>query len=152
MTTRIDDSPSRQDAMALFSRATPEVLAAAVERLALTRTVVDLKAPETGLVMVRGRIGGDGAPFNVGEATVTRSVVRLACGTVGYSYRLGRDKAAARNAAILDALWQLPAHRERIETHVLKTVRHRIAAERDRASREAASSRVEFFTLSREGA
>ncbi|MDP3895989.1 MAG: phosphonate C-P lyase system protein PhnG, partial [Mesorhizobium sp.] len=31
-----------------------------------------LRGPETGLVTVRGRIGGGGAPFNVGEATVTR--------------------------------------------------------------------------------
>ncbi len=32
----------------------------------------DLRPPETGLVMLRGRIGGDGAPFNIGEAAVTR--------------------------------------------------------------------------------
>jgi alpha-D-ribose 1-methylphosphonate 5-triphosphate synthase subunit PhnG len=114
--------------------------------------VVDLKPPETGLVMLRGRVGGDGAPFNVGEATVTRAVVLLSGGTIGYSYRLGRDTVAARKAAILDALWHVPDKRERIETHVLTPIRERIAAERARASREAAASRVEFFTLARENA
>lgn len=114
--------------------------------------VVDLKPPATGLVMLRGRIGGNGAPFNVGEATVTRAVVRLSRGAIGYSYRLGRDQAAARQAAILDALWHVPDQRERIEMHVLKPIRERIAAERARASREAAASRVEFFTLARENA
>ena len=34
-----------------------------------------LRGPETGLVMVRGRAGGDGAAFNLGEMTVTRCAV-----------------------------------------------------------------------------
>src|SRR5512139_3658243 len=36
-----------------------------------------LRAPETGLVMLRGRMGATGAAFNLGEATVTRCAVRL---------------------------------------------------------------------------
>ena len=31
-----------------------------------------LRPPEIGSVMVRGRAGGTGAPFNLGEMTVTR--------------------------------------------------------------------------------
>ncbi|WP_292578622.1 phosphonate C-P lyase system protein PhnG, partial [Mesorhizobium sp.] len=75
-----------------------------------------LRGPETGLVTVRGRIGGGGAPFNVGEATVTRATVRLPSGQVGHSYALGRDKDKARLAAIADALWQDPPQREAVET------------------------------------
>ena len=41
--------------------------------------------------MLRGRVGGDGAPFNVGEATVTRAVVELPSGERGYAHILGRD-------------------------------------------------------------
>ena len=52
----------------------------------------NLREPENGLVMVRGRIGGDGAPFNLGEATVSRAAVRLATGEVGFGYTLGRDR------------------------------------------------------------
>ena len=59
---------------------------------------------ETGLVMLRGRIGGDGAPFNVGEATVSRAAVRLASGDVGFGYMLGRDHHKARGRAVRRAV------------------------------------------------
>ena len=36
-----------------------------------------LRRPEIGLVMVKGRISGSGAPFCAGEMTVTRAAVRL---------------------------------------------------------------------------
>lgn len=45
--------------------------------------------------MVRGRIGGDGRPFNLGEGTVTRATVRLASGETGFAYHLGRDASKA---------------------------------------------------------
>ena len=37
-----------------------------------------IRAPEIGMTLVRGRMGGEGAAFNVGEMSVTRCVVRLA--------------------------------------------------------------------------
>ena len=52
-----------------------------------------LRPPETGLVMVRGRMGGSGGKFNLGEVAVTRCAVRLDGGTVGH--RLG-GRAAMR--------------------------------------------------------
>ena len=66
----------------------------------------DLREAENGLVMVRGRIGGDGAAFNLGETTVTRAAVRLATGEVGFGYTLGRDREKARMIALCDALVQ----------------------------------------------
>ncbi|WP_164159261.1 phosphonate C-P lyase system protein PhnG, partial [Stenotrophomonas maltophilia] len=75
-----------------------------------------LRAPEIGLVMVRGRIGGDGAPFNLGEATVTRAAVALPSGEVGFGHVLGRDGEKARLAALADALWQNEAHRAAVDT------------------------------------
>ena len=61
---------------------------------------------KTAWSMVRGRIGGDGAPFNLGEATVSRAAVRLATGEVGFGYTLGRDREKARLIALCDALVQ----------------------------------------------
>ncbi|MGQ3358871.1 MAG: phosphonate C-P lyase system protein PhnG, partial [Phreatobacter sp.] len=61
--------------MATVARATVGELAA-LDAMAGDRAEV-LRAPEIGLVMVRGRVGGDGAPFNLGEATVTRAAVAL---------------------------------------------------------------------------
>ena len=69
-----------------------------------------VRAPENGLVMVRGRIGGDGAPFNLGEATVSRAAVRLESGEVGFGYVLGRDGEKARLIALCDALIQSKSH------------------------------------------
>jgi alpha-D-ribose 1-methylphosphonate 5-triphosphate synthase subunit PhnG len=110
---------------------------------------VELRPVETGLVMLQGRIGGDGAPFNFGEATVTRAAVRIASGEVGFAYVLGRDRDKARLAALCDALWQNEAARERVERHVLAPIRARLDEERTRMRQEAAASRVDFFTLVR---
>jgi len=107
-----------------------------------------LRAPEIGLVMVRGRIGGDGAPFNLGEATVTRAAVSLATGETGFGHVLGRDRDKARLAALADALWQAPTTREAAEG-VLAPVRARLAAEATLAKTRAAATRVDFFTMVR---
>ncbi len=74
--------------MATVARATVEELAP-LDALAKDGVTL-LRRPEIGLVMVRGRIGGDGAPFNMGEATVTRAAVSLPGGEVGFGHVLGR--------------------------------------------------------------
>ena len=107
-----------------------------------------IRAPETGMTRVRGRMGGTGAPFNVGEMTVTRCVVRLADGRTGYSYLAGRDKPRAELAALADAHLQGPQ-----QTHWLHTLIEPLAQAqaRRRAEQDAATaaSKVEFFTLVR---
>jgi alpha-D-ribose 1-methylphosphonate 5-triphosphate synthase subunit PhnG len=110
---------------------------------------VELRAAETGLVMLRGRLGGDGAPFNLGEATVTRATVRIASGEVGFAYILGRDRIKARLCAICDALWQSGAYRDAVEGRVLAPIRARLKAERAGWRAETAATRVDFFTLVR---
>src|ERR1700754_5016195 len=82
-----------------------------------------LREPENGLVRVRGRIGGDGAPFNLGEATVSRAAVRLATGEVGFGYTLGRDRQKAQLIALCDALIQTVEHAESVEAQVLAPLR-----------------------------
>ena len=99
--------------------------------------------------MLRGRIGGDGAPFNVGEATVTRAVVELPGGERGYAHILGRDATRARLAAIIDALWQRPQARADVEKAILAPIAARIAAEKATSRAETAATRVDFFTLVR---
>ena len=108
-----------------------------------------LRGPETGLVTVRGRIGGGGAPFNVGEATITRATVRLPTGQVGHSYALGRDKGKAKLAAIADALWQDPTQREAIETKLAAPLRAALDAARETRRVETAATKVDFFTMVR---
>jgi alpha-D-ribose 1-methylphosphonate 5-triphosphate synthase subunit PhnG len=139
----------RKAMMAALAQARTSEIAAGLAALAEPLDHVELRPAETGLVMVRGRISGDGQPFNVGEATVARAVVRLASGEVGFSYLLGRDRERARLAAICDALWQNEAKRAAIERHVLAPIRARADAERARQQEQTAATRVDFFTLVR---
>jgi alpha-D-ribose 1-methylphosphonate 5-triphosphate synthase subunit PhnG len=109
----------------------------------------NLREPENGLVMVRGRVGGDGAPFNLGEATVSRAAVRLASGEVGFGYTLGRDRAKARMIALCDALLQSNEFAEVVEAKVLAPLRAALISMRDRKAAETAATRVDFYTLVR---
>ncbi|WP_257168640.1 phosphonate C-P lyase system protein PhnG [Bradyrhizobium sp. SRS-191] len=109
----------------------------------------ELRAAESGLVMVRGRIGGDGAPFNLGEATVSRAAVRLDSGEVGFGYVLGRDSDKARLIALCDALLQSPEHAQAIEAKVVAPLRAQVQAGREQSAAEAAATRVDFYTMVR---
>ena len=108
-----------------------------------------VRGPETGLIMVRGRIGGGGAPFNLGEATVTRATVLLASGTAGHAQALGTSKEKVRLAAVFDALWQEDASRSWVENTLLAPIEARIEAEDRRKAEETAATRVDFFTMVR---
>ena len=109
----------------------------------------DLREPENGLVMVRGRIGGDGAPFNLGEATISRAAVRLSTGEVGFGYVLGRDRQKARMIALCDALVQSNEFADAVEAKVLAPLRTAMISERHRKAAETAATRVDFYTLVR---
>ena len=109
----------------------------------------DLREPENGLVMVRGRIGGDGAPFNLGEATVSRAAVRLATGEVGFGYTLGRDRQKARMIALCDALVQSAEFADAVELAVLAPLRAALRSIQSRKAQETAATRVDFYTLVR---
>jgi alpha-D-ribose 1-methylphosphonate 5-triphosphate synthase subunit PhnG len=138
----------RQAAMAVLAHADATEIAGRLDAIALPAHE-NLREPENGLVMVRGRIGGDGAPFNLGEATVSRAAVRLATGEVGFGYTLGRNRQKAQMIALCDALIQTPDHAGAVETHVLAPLRAAIASERSRKAAETAATRVDFYTLVR---
>lgn len=142
------DVAQRQAVMGLLNRATLTELQAAIERFQPLPKVHLLRPPEVGLVMVQGRTGGDGAPFNLGEATVTRAAVHLDGGATGVSYLLGRAPEKAKAAALLDALWQDPALRIAVED-ALRPLRRRLAAEAARTQQDTDATRVNFFTMTR---
>lgn len=107
-----------------------------------------LRRPEIGAVMVRGRVGGTGAPFNLGEMTVTRCSVRLGSGAVGHAWVQGRDRAHATRAAVIDALMQ-GADRPRLNRDVIAVLEAEAVAARATRARKAAATKVEFFTMVR---
>ncbi|MBY0611518.1 MAG: phosphonate C-P lyase system protein PhnG [Beijerinckiaceae bacterium] len=108
-----------------------------------------VRAPEIGLVMLRGRMGGDGAPFNLGEATVTRAAIRLSSGEIGFSCVLGRDGEKARLAALIDALGQRDEFLEALDARLAAPIRERLAREGTVKIAQTAATRVNFFTLVR---
>jgi alpha-D-ribose 1-methylphosphonate 5-triphosphate synthase subunit PhnG len=108
-----------------------------------------LRAPETGLVMVRGRAGGTGMRFNAGEMTVTRCAVEIDGGAVGVGYVRGRDRRHAELVAVLDALLQDPLRHDELERAVIAPLADAQAARRRAAAERVAPSRVEFFTMVR---
>jgi alpha-D-ribose 1-methylphosphonate 5-triphosphate synthase subunit PhnG len=108
----------------------------------------DLRTAESGLVMLRGRIGGDGAPFNLGEATVTRAAVRLETGESGFAYVLGRDLRKAKLIAVCDAMIQ-SAMRAEVLDAVVVPLEAAMLARRRTIDAETAATRVNFFTLVR---
>jgi len=138
----------RQAAMAVLADSDAAAIASHLDAIAVPAHE-NLREPEHGLVMVRGRIGGDGAAFNLGEATISRAAVRLATGEVGFGYTLGRDRDKARMIALCDALIQTHDHAGAIETGVLAPLRARAIAARDRTAAETAATRVDFYTLVR---
>jgi len=143
------EQAERKAVMATLAHAAADEVARLWDGSGLPSEAELLRGPETGLVTVRGRIGGGGAPFNVGEATVTRATVRLPSGQVGHSYSLGRDKKKARLAAIADALWQDPAQREAVESKLVAPLRAALDAAREKRRVETAATKVDFFTMVR---
>ncbi|MEM6667303.1 MAG: phosphonate C-P lyase system protein PhnG [Pseudomonadota bacterium] len=107
-----------------------------------------LRTPEIGTVMVRGRAGGVGAPFNLGEMMVTRSSVTLDDGVVGHGYVQGRDKAASLAAALVDGLGQTQ-QAAAIDAGITAPLAATAAERAQKRADKAAATRVEFFTVAR---
>ena len=107
-----------------------------------------IRPAEVGMVMVRGRIGASGAPFNLGEMTVTRCVVQLEDGCYGYSYIAGRSKQQAELAALADASLQ-GSHQAVWMARLIKPLQQQ--QEQQRATKEAqsAATKVDFVTMVR---
>jgi alpha-D-ribose 1-methylphosphonate 5-triphosphate synthase subunit PhnG len=142
-----DVAAARREALSVLSHAEANALAALWDTWQNRPVVQSIRAPETGLVMVRGRIGGGGGPFNFGEATVSRASVRIDSGEIGHGYCLGRDTGKAELIAILDALYQREPHN--VELAILRPLRDRALAADNKRRAETAATKVEFFTMVR---
>jgi alpha-D-ribose 1-methylphosphonate 5-triphosphate synthase subunit PhnG len=112
-----------------------------------------LRPTETGLALVRGRIGGTGQSFNLGEMTMTRAAVQLRPsegGTVtGFGHVAGRQARRAELAAVFDALLQIPERRDAIAHQIVAPLAARQHAAKAAAASKVAASKVDFFTIVR---
>jgi len=133
--------------MAVLARASGETIAALLADRHPLPSYTRLRGPEAGLVMVRGRIGGGGGPFNLGEMTVTRCAVRTDSGHVGHAYVAGRDSRQAELAALIDALLQDPAEAPALMSSVIEPLAEAQQARRADTAAKAAATQVQFFAM-----
>lgn len=140
---------ARKSWLGVLARASRLELEGALAAFENLPVVEHIRPSEPGMIMLRGRIGGTGDAFNLGEASVTRCAVRFGSGPLGVGYTLGRDRRKAELIAIFDALLQGNSHRDRVSLEVLEPMALKQAGQRAQASRAAATSKVEFFTFVR---
>ncbi len=150
--TRNDESGehlTRQHWLAVLARASLPQLEAILPDTDSLPPITWVRPAEVGMVMLRGRVGGTGNAFNLGEASVARCAVRLGDGPLGVSYALGRDKRRAEAAALCDALLQDPRHHDSLQHDLLRPLAQQQRDTRAQLQRDVAQSKVEFFTLVR---
>jgi alpha-D-ribose 1-methylphosphonate 5-triphosphate synthase subunit PhnG len=153
----VPDGPvARREWMAVLARTPCQELQAALDAALEGSALPEfdwLRAPDVGLAMVRGRIGGTGDAFNLGEITVTRATLRLrmhdGSTPVGVAVHSGRDKERAKLAALVDALMQVPSYEAHLRERLIGPLAQRIAERRAGKKAQAADTKVEFFTMVR---
>jgi len=116
----------RQRWMAILARASATEMTSLLAHCPELPEFSVLRGPQSGLIMLRGRAGGAGGPFNLGEMTVTRCTVRAPNGQIGHAYVAGRDP---------------------IEAHVVARLERAQAARYEAEAERAAATRVQFFTM-----
>ncbi|WP_170385379.1 phosphonate C-P lyase system protein PhnG [Ruegeria atlantica] len=139
---------ARREWMGLLARTPEEALMTLWGEFETPPSFVWLRNPEVGGVMVRGQTGGTGAPFNLGEMTVTRCSLVLQDGTVGHGYVQGRSKGKAEVAALIDALMQTEAATE-VRAQIIAPLSQKMQVSKTARAAKAAATKVEFFTMVR---
>lgn len=149
MVDPVVESPryGRKEWLSVLAKAASAEVVAAWEALETRPDYRALRAPELGLVLVRGRMGGLGDAFNLGEMTVTRAAVRLESGETGLAYVAGRERRHAEIAAAVDAMMQSDTLRAQVEEPVVARLHRAQDERRNLAARKAAATTVDFFTM-----
>lgn len=140
-------SAARRRWMSILARAGADAIASRLLAYPDLPAFARLRGPESGLVMARGRTGGAGAPFNLGEVTVTRCTVRTEAGLVGHAYIAGRDANHAELAARVDALMQDPSRTAVLEQLVIAPLEAAEADRRAAIAAKAEATKVRFFAM-----
>lgn len=152
----------RQAWMGTLAKASASDLESLVAKLGDVPSYRFLRSPETGLTMVRGRAGGVGQVFNLGEMTLTRCVVQVDVVQVdvetageegplimGFGYVWGRSHRHAELAALCDGLLQHGDWRSRVMEAVIEPLKKLADEKRAREQERTAATKVNFFTMLR---
>ncbi|HSL62592.1 MAG TPA: phosphonate C-P lyase system protein PhnG [Desulfotignum sp.] len=139
----------RQKWMQILADADAADLKAGNDRFGENISFSRLIPPETGMVMVQARADGAGAPFCLGEMTVTRCMVQVLDNIQGYAMVPGSDHDHAELAALFDALLQMPSFHDRLMATLMADLKTREKQRQLTMGREISDTTVEFFTLRR---
>jgi alpha-D-ribose 1-methylphosphonate 5-triphosphate synthase subunit PhnG len=142
------DNPSpRQAWLGILARATRAEISRRLEDAPALPQFSVLRPAQAGMSMVRGRMGGGGGAFNIGEMTMCRCSITDAGGRTGHGYAAGRDLAQVELIARLDAVLQDEALAPAYQRAVVAPLAAEQAARRAAVEARAAATEVKFFTL-----
>ncbi|MEM7595832.1 MAG: phosphonate C-P lyase system protein PhnG [Cyanobacteria bacterium P01_A01_bin.83] len=139
---------ARQTWMAILAKSSPVDLEQQVKTLGEIPKYTFLRNSEIGLAMVRGRAGGTGEAFNLGEMTVTRCVIKME-DVRGFGYVGGRSKRHAELAAVCDGLLQQNEWRDRVQELVMQPLQTKLIEHQKKQQSQTEATKVEFFTMLR---
>lgn len=148
MKDTFDEDNPRRAWMSVLAKASQGRVSTLLDSVTQRPDFTWLRTPEIGSTMVRARIGATGAPFNLGEMTITRCALKLPTGEVGHAYIQGRQKSDAEAAALVDALMQTSAA-GLLQERVLKPLQDEFKAAQAARAAKAAATKVDFFTMVR---
>jgi len=143
----LDDIPLRQNWLGVLARASAAAIADHLQAAPALPAHQRLRGPEAGMATLRGRIGGAGDSFNLGEMTIARCSIRDAAGRIGHGYAAGRDLSQVELIARLDAVLQDAELHELYDLAVIRPLAAAQAATRAATEAKAAATEVKFFTL-----
>ncbi|MBE9044190.1 phosphonate C-P lyase system protein PhnG [Pleurocapsales cyanobacterium LEGE 10410] len=144
----MEQRTERQTSMAILAKSSLSHLEQRIETLGELPQYTFLRSPEIGLTMVRGRAGGTGEAFNLGEMTITRCVVRIEDFT-GFGYVGGRSKRHAELAAVCDGLLQTEAWKPKIYSQIIQPLQTILQQQQAKQQRQTEATKVDFFTMLR---
>lgn len=139
----------RRERLSVLACAKTKSLVSRWKTLGLDPAFTMVRAPQTGIVGLRGRIGGGGEAFNFGEATITRATVKLDNGAIGHAYALGRDETKAKISAVIDALCLDDLRANEIDREIIAPLKAEIDERDTQRAAETAATKVDFFTMAR---
>ena len=98
--------------------------------------------------MVRGRAGGTGEAFNLGEMTVTRCVIKME-DIKGFDYVGGRSKRHGELAAVCDGLLLQNEWCDQVRESVIQPLQTKLIERQQKQQSQTKATKVEFFTMLR---
>ncbi|MFH2093346.1 MAG: phosphonate C-P lyase system protein PhnG [Pseudomonadota bacterium] len=148
MTTKTQ-TINREDWIGLLGSADPADLESALEKLNHSIEFTHIVKPETGMLMVQAKADGSNSRFNLGEITVSKCILEINGQYMGAGWTMGSNLRHAELAALFDGLFQDPLLQETLNQTLIPLLKDKQLAKDERRLKDAADTKVEFFTLKR---